>query len=54
MEAGKAAGMTTIAVGYGYITPGEDPNDWGADMYAADTMALVDILRTALRTESND
>jgi len=31
IEAGKAAGMATIAAAYGYIRPGEDPFAWGAD-----------------------
>ena len=30
VEAGRAAGMKTIAVRYGYLNGGE-PNDWGAD-----------------------
>jgi phosphoglycolate phosphatase len=31
IEAGKAAGMATIAAAYGYIRPREDPFAWGAD-----------------------
>jgi len=31
IEAGKAAGMATIAAAYGYIRPREDPHTWGAD-----------------------
>ena len=31
IEAGRAAGMATIAAAYGYIRPSEDPHDWGAD-----------------------
>ena len=31
IEAGRAAGMVTIAAAYGYIRPSEDPHDWGAD-----------------------
>lgn len=30
IEAGSAAGMRTIAAGWGYLD-GEDPHDWGAD-----------------------
>jgi phosphoglycolate phosphatase len=30
IEAGRAAGMRTIAAGWGYLD-GEDPRDWGAD-----------------------
>jgi len=31
IEAGRAAGMATIAAAYGYIRPTEDPYAWGAD-----------------------
>jgi len=30
IQAGRAAGMTTIVANYGYIGPGEDPAEWGA------------------------
>ena len=48
IEAGIAAGMGTIAVGFGYIAAGDDPQSWGADLYAADTIALVDAVEQAL------
>jgi phosphoglycolate phosphatase len=32
IEAGKNAGMATIAAAYGYIRPREDPRAWGADV----------------------
>jgi len=31
VEAGAAAGLSTVAATYGYIPPGEDPADWDAD-----------------------
>ncbi len=31
IEAGRRAGMYTIAAAYGYIEPGDDPQQWGAD-----------------------
>jgi phosphoglycolate phosphatase len=31
IEAGRAAGMTTVAAAFGYIRPTEDPYAWGAD-----------------------
>ncbi|MEA3291287.1 MAG: HAD-IA family hydrolase [Pseudomonadota bacterium] len=31
IEAGRRAGMTTLAALYGYIADDEDPADWGAD-----------------------
>lgn len=32
IEAGRAAGMATIAAAYGYIRPSDDPYTWGADL----------------------
>jgi N-acetyl-D-muramate 6-phosphate phosphatase len=32
IEAGRAAGMATIAAAYGYIRPSEDIESWGADL----------------------
>lgn len=31
IEAARAAGMRSLAAAYGYIAPGEAPDDWGAD-----------------------
>lgn len=31
IESGRAAGIATIAVRYGYIEPGQNPDNWGAD-----------------------
>lgn len=45
IQAGRAAGMTTIAAGYGYITPDEDPADWGADHLVPGISELSDLLR---------
>jgi phosphoglycolate phosphatase len=35
IEAGRRAGMYTIAATYGYIEPGDNPADWGADASVA-------------------
>ncbi len=40
IDAGRRAGMYTIAATYGYIEPGDDPRDWGADATAADSTDL--------------
>src|SRR5690606_15844115 len=32
IEAGRAAGMLTMAAAYGYIRLSEDPSAWGADL----------------------
>ena len=43
IEAGRAAGMATIAVEYGYINE-DDPQTWAADHIAADTAELTKML----------
>lgn len=48
IEAGHAAGMGTIAVAYGYITPGDDASAWGAHDVARDTEDLAQILAKAV------
>lgn len=40
VEAGRAAGMATIAVGWGYHSDDDPPQEWGADAFAKDTNAL--------------
>jgi 2-phosphoglycolate phosphatase len=44
IEAGRAAGMPTVAVTYGYISEDDDPANWGADFIAADTRQLSQYL----------
>lgn len=44
IEAGKAAGMATIAAGWGYITEDDDPARWNADAIAADPAELSQLL----------
>jgi phosphoglycolate phosphatase len=53
IEAGRAAGMATVAVGYGYITDDDDPHTWGADEFAADTMVLGQLLLKAVDVKSS-
>lgn len=48
IEAGQRAGMTTIAVGYGYIVDSDDPRSWGADVYADDPAELAQIILKAV------
>jgi len=43
IEAGRNAGMRTIAAGWGY-TDGEDPHAWGADLVLATPHALLHAL----------
>jgi len=44
IEAGRAAGMFTIAATYGYITDDDDPGTWEADLIAGDTRKLTHYL----------
>jgi phosphoglycolate phosphatase len=41
MQAAKAAGMTAVAVGYGYISTDDDYRQWPADVWFDDCAALV-------------
>jgi len=43
IEAGRAAGMRTVAAGWGYLD-GEDPHDWGADIVVARPQDLIPAL----------
>jgi len=51
IEAGRAAGMTTIAATYGYITDDDDPLCWGADHIASSTADLTQIVLKAVNLE---
>ncbi|MEP6941214.1 MAG: HAD-IA family hydrolase [Rudaea sp.] len=44
IEAGRRAGMRTIAVGWGYLD-GEDPRTWGADYVISEPRELLSALR---------
>ena len=52
IEAGRNAGMATIAVGYGYIAENDDPQGWDADRFAADVPELVQIVRKAVNLDT--
>ena len=51
IEAGRAAGMTTVAATYGYITDDDDPLSWGADAVANSTAELTQIVLKAVNLE---
>ncbi len=44
IEAGRSAGMYTIAAGYGYIEPGDEPRRWGASAVARHSTDLLDLI----------
>lgn len=52
IEAGRAAGMTTVAAAYGYITADDDAGRWNADAVVADPAELARLLRAALSLET--
>lgn len=49
IEAGRAAGIYTIAAAYGYIHHDEDPQSWQADAIAESGEMLLDLVAGALR-----
>lgn len=52
IQAGRAAGMKTIAAAYGYIVSGDDPLSWNADFIVRSASELAQMLRTATQQES--
>ena len=48
IQAGRAAGMITIAAAYGYVTPDDDAEAWGADLIARDTAELAKLVLKAV------
>ena len=48
IEAGKAAGMITVAATYGYIPVDDDPAQWNADHIIEQPQQLLDILRKVI------
>lgn len=44
IEAGKAAGMTTIGALFGYILTDENPKDWNADFYINHPSEIIQLL----------
>jgi len=45
IEAGRAAGMTTVAAAFGYIRPSENPASWGADAVVSQPWQLAAVIR---------
>ncbi|MDJ0905087.1 MAG: phosphoglycolate phosphatase [Woeseiaceae bacterium] len=52
IQAGRAAGMITIAAAYGYVTPDDDAETWGADLVARDTEELAQLVLKAVNLGS--
>jgi phosphoglycolate phosphatase len=44
IDAGRAAGMRTIAAGWGYIEAGQDIHDWNADFVVHQSHQLHSML----------
>ena len=51
IEAGRAAGMHTIAAAYGYLTQHDDTQQWAADAIANQAKELRNIIATMSRQE---
>jgi phosphoglycolate phosphatase len=50
IEAGRAAGMKTVAAAFGYIRPHEDPTAWGADFLVRQPHEIPSVLRQLRRS----
>jgi phosphoglycolate phosphatase len=48
IAAGRAAGMGTVAAAYGYITPDDSADSWGADVITESTEELTQIVLKAV------
>jgi phosphoglycolate phosphatase len=47
IQAGRAAGMTTLVAAFGYLAEGDDPASWSADAIANDPRELLSLLGLA-------
>ena len=47
IQAGRAAGMTTVAAAYGYLAHDEDPRQWGPHGVVQDPVELLDWMAQA-------
>ena len=52
IEAGRRAGMATMAAAYGYITEDDDPREWDADVIATSTEELAQIVLKAVNLDA--
>ncbi len=52
IEAGRRAGMATIAASYGYITEDDDPREWDADVIATTPEELTQIVLKAVNLDA--
>jgi phosphoglycolate phosphatase len=48
IQAGRAAGMATIAARYGYIVPGDEISNWGTNFMVTDPVDLAQRLLKAV------
>ncbi len=51
IQAGRAAGMHTVAALYGYLPPGDDPAQWNADFTIKNAAALRPVLEQLRQQE---
>lgn len=50
VQAGKRAGMTALVARFGYLSPDDHPEAWGADGFLEQPLDLLDWLETGLNT----
>ena len=48
IDSGRAAGVTTVSAGWGYLDPDDPPETWGADINAGTPDDLLDWIQCAL------
>ncbi len=53
IEAGRAAGMFTVAAAYGYITHDDSAAAWNADVIALDVPELTTLLRKGVNLRAS-
>jgi phosphoglycolate phosphatase len=53
IEAGRAAGMFTIAAAYGYVTDDDSPAAWNADVIAVNVDELTTLLRKGVNLDAS-
>ena len=49
IEAGRAAGMLTVAANWGYIPEDDDPRDWAADRLLDEPSGIVELAASLAR-----
>jgi phosphoglycolate phosphatase len=54
IQAGRAAGMTTVVAAYGYISAEDDPRSWQPAGMVTEPLQLLEWMDTALARAAGD